>query len=369
MTTGFNSKWKPQGRVVPGLGAPSEWKGPFYFAVLADPQLGLLENNESWAEELRLLRMAVRELNRLKPAFAVVVGDLVQQPPVASAADRDSAKSSVRLKQIGDFQEALGELDSGIPLMCAAGNHDVGNSPSSFSLERHIDAFGEDYFAWDFGGVRFIVLNSSVYWDPVGGGGGGVEALAEQQAWLERELETLQTRDGKEDKKETAKVPRAVVFSHHPFFLDSVDEEGGAAMGDLCIFGKSIPRSYFHIPKERRVPVLDKMREAGVRHVFSGAAPMTSVHLMWASVPLLISSLSLSLSLCVCVCVCLSVCLSVFFRSISFSFRVCVVCSRSRPLLSSVPLAHSLSAHSSVFTQVDNRSVNVFNSVCVCTVR
>uniref|UniRef100_A0A0G4GHA0 Calcineurin-like phosphoesterase domain-containing protein n=1 Tax=Chromera velia CCMP2878 TaxID=1169474 RepID=A0A0G4GHA0_9ALVE len=270
MTTGFNSKWKPQGRVVPGLGAPSEWKGPFYFAVLADPQLGLLENNESWAEELRLLRMAVRELNRLKPAFAVVVGDLVQQPPVASAADRDSAKSSVRLKQIGDFQEALGELDSGIPLMCAAGNHDVGNSPSSFSLERHIDAFGEDYFAWDFGGVRFIVLNSSVYWDPVGGGGGGVEALAEQQAWLERELETLQTRDGKEDKKETAKVPRAVVFSHHPFFLDSVDEEGGAAMGDLCIFGKSIPRSYFHIPKERRVPVLDKMREAGVRHVFSG---------------------------------------------------------------------------------------------------
>ena len=57
-------------------------------------------------------------------------------------------------------------LDAEIPLLCVCGNHDVGNAPSAVTIERYVSEFGDDYFGFWVGGVRGIVINSNLYYDP-----------------------------------------------------------------------------------------------------------------------------------------------------------------------------------------------------------
>ena len=53
---------------------------PWLFVQLADPQLGMLNSDQedgTWDEEEATLSKAVDHINRLKPKFAIVCGDLV----------------------------------------------------------------------------------------------------------------------------------------------------------------------------------------------------------------------------------------------------------------------------------------------------
>jgi serine/threonine-protein phosphatase CPPED1 len=63
-------------------------------------------------------------------------------------------------------QDAFAGLDADIPLLCVCGNHDVGNAPSHVTVERYVSEFGDDYFGFWVGGVRGIVINSNLYYDP-----------------------------------------------------------------------------------------------------------------------------------------------------------------------------------------------------------
>lgn len=78
-------RWRQaQGRQFKGLteeDGEAEWRGPFLFAVLADTQLGAMDDNEGWEDEVALCQEAVRRLNKLKPRFAIVCGDLVHHTP------------------------------------------------------------------------------------------------------------------------------------------------------------------------------------------------------------------------------------------------------------------------------------------------
>src|SRR5262245_52667031 len=69
----------PANRAFPGLSAEKEgrWTGPFFFIQLADPQFGFMED----AQERKNAELAVQHINRLKPRFLVVCGDLVHPPP------------------------------------------------------------------------------------------------------------------------------------------------------------------------------------------------------------------------------------------------------------------------------------------------
>lgn len=67
-----------------------------------------------------------------------------------------------------------------------------------------------------------------------------------------------------------------LLFGHHPLFLQS-DEEGedDAVLGFSTFTTRkgqavSIPNSYFHVPLERRRPILELMKEHGASHFFSG---------------------------------------------------------------------------------------------------
>ncbi len=202
------------------------WTGPFFFVQLADPQFGFMDA----AQEAKNAELAVEHVNRLKPRFAVVCGDLVHPPPGTKGYE----------EKVAEFRRIFGKVDPSIPLVCVSGNHDVGNKPTPESLATYRKTFGEDWFGFWAGGARCLVINSTLYHSPAG----APEEQRAQEAWFSKELEAA--------RKE--KPAHLLVFQHHSWFLKAADEADG----------------YFAIPKERRAPALALMKEAGVRAVFAG---------------------------------------------------------------------------------------------------
>ena len=137
--------------------------------------------------------------------------------------------------QVAQSHQDFSQVDAEIPLVCVCGNHDIRNRPTAASIASYQKNFGDDYFSFWVGGVCNIVLNSSVLKDP----SGASAVLAAQQRWLEQQL-----RDAK-----SAMAKHMLLFQHHPLFLAEEVE----------------PDQYFNIPMERRMPLLDQLKQADVR--------------------------------------------------------------------------------------------------------
>ena len=206
------------------------WHSPYFFMQLADTQYGMFTGNEGFEQEARLAQRAVEHINRLRPRFAIVCGDLTNATP-------EHARYRA---QVAQYHQDFSKVDAEIPLVCVCGNHDIGNRPTPKSIASYKENFGDDYFSFWTGGVCNIVLNSSVLKDPTG----APEVLAAQQTWLRQQL-----RDAN-----AAEANHILLFQHHPLFLAKEDE----------------PDQYFNIPLERRAPLLDQLKRAGVRAVFAG---------------------------------------------------------------------------------------------------
>ncbi|HEU4752068.1 MAG TPA: metallophosphoesterase, partial [Armatimonadota bacterium] len=218
--------------VYPGLTRETQgrWQGPFFFIQLADTQFGMFNSDRSWEKETENFTRAVEQINRLKPRFVIVCGDLVNQAP----------GGKVRAEQVREFQRIAGTIDPSIPLVCVSGNHDVGNRPTASSLAAYRADFGDDRFLFWAGGVAGLVVNSSLYYDPAG----APEEQAAQEAWLEKELAAAKAANPK----------HLLLFQHHSWFVQKADE----------------PDQYFNIPRARRDPALALLHRAGVRAVFAG---------------------------------------------------------------------------------------------------
>lgn len=211
--------------LLAGCRSTQTFERPFELIVLADPQLGMIDENRSVSQEAALFARACADVNARRPAFVVVCGDLVNRP-----GDDGQASELLRLAT---------SIDPSVPVRWVAGNHDVGNDPDSASLEWFRRRFGPDRCTWDHGGWRFVVLDSNLLKSP-----GKVPAEAEAQwAWLQGRL-----RDAK------ARGLPVVVFQHHPLFLADPGEED----------------QYFNIPWAERRRHLDLFRECGVVAVFAG---------------------------------------------------------------------------------------------------
>jgi len=219
-------------RRFPGLDAEHEgkWGGAFFFLQLADTQFGMFAENADFVRETELVTRAVQHINRLKPKFVIVCGDLVNQGP----------GGKVHPDQVREFKRLMGQVDPSIPLVCVCGNHDVGNRPTPALMRGYEKEFGETYFGFWAGGVRCLVLNSSLYYDPTG----APDEHERQDRWFHEELAAARQ----------SGAPHILVFQHHPWFLTQPDE----------------PDQYFNIPQVRRAPALQAMREAGVRAVLAG---------------------------------------------------------------------------------------------------
>jgi hypothetical protein len=84
--------------VIPGSGQEQ----PFYFVMLADTQLGMYENNRGFVRETANYEFAVATVNRLKPGFVIVLGDLVNKE-----GDADQIREFQRITQKIDPSDVL----------------------------------------------------------------------------------------------------------------------------------------------------------------------------------------------------------------------------------------------------------------------
>jgi len=199
---------------------------PFFFIQLADPQFGMFTGNKDFVQETANLEFAVATINRLRPAFVVVSGDMLNRPGDAA--------------QIREYQRIMSRVGPNIPVYPLAGNHDIGNTPSPADIATYTNHFGPDHYTFRHAGLVGIVLNSVIIHTPQQ----ATNQLAEQELWLQTELKQVRQQGAQ----------HIVIFAHHPWFLKTADE----------------PDEYFNIPGERRAKYLGWFREAGVKYLFSG---------------------------------------------------------------------------------------------------
>ncbi len=199
---------------------------PYVFLQLSDPQFGMFTADKDFAQETVNFEQAVAHVNRLRPAFVVITGDLVNTPGDAA--------------QMQEYDRIRRTIDASIPVYEMAGNHDVENAPTPQALAAYRARYGQDRYTFRHENLLGIVLNSSLIHTPTAA---PLEA-AEQEAWLRTQLDAAR-RD----------APRhIVVFQHHPWFLTSAGETD----------------DYFNIPLARRTPLLALLRDAGVKTLVSG---------------------------------------------------------------------------------------------------
>jgi serine/threonine-protein phosphatase CPPED1 len=199
---------------------------PFSFIQMSDPQFGMYTANQGFAHETANFEFAIATANRLRPAFVIVTGDLVNKPG-------DPA-------QVAEYQRIAAKLDRSIRLYNVPGNHDLENEPTPGSLAAYRTAFGPDYYTFRSGGMAGFVLDSMLEKAPQG----PAAEAAKQERWLRAELAKAR-QDG---------VQHLIVFQHHPFFLESAAE----------------PSQYFNIPPETRQRYLAMFKEFGVQWIFAG---------------------------------------------------------------------------------------------------
>ena len=205
---------------------PAQSSADFFFVQLADPQFGAFTGDNGFEQETANFEFVIANLNRIRPAFVVVCGDLVNKTG-------DPA-------QIAEYFRITAKLDRSIPLYSVPGNHDVGNKPTPESLATYRQKFGADYYSFRSGELYGIVLNSSLISAP-----DGAPAAAQlQETWLTEEL----------GKARASGARHVVVFQHHSWFLEDPNEAD----------------QYFNIPREQRRRYLDLLKASGVRYVFAG---------------------------------------------------------------------------------------------------
>jgi 3',5'-cyclic AMP phosphodiesterase CpdA len=215
--------------VIPASGQEQ----PFYFVMLTDTQLGMYENNRSFVRETANYEFAVATVNRLKPGFVIILGDLINRE-----GDAD---------QIREFKSITQKIDPAIPVYYVAGNHDVGHEPTSETVAAYRKIFGRDYYSFRAGPIYGIVLDSTLIHTPQK----AESEYQEQLSWLKAELEKAKSSDAR----------HILVFQHHPYFISEAQE----------------PNQYMNISLERRKPIVELLHQYHVRYVFAGHVHKSSV--------------------------------------------------------------------------------------------
>jgi len=201
----------------------NDWQGPFFFLAMADPQLGRMQIDDGPDFDTTLWERAIAHANRLKPAFVVALGDLIQTP----TSDAEAAE----VKRIG------GMLRDDIPLHWVVGNHDVGH-PSEESLAWYRREFGSDWYTIETGGTRLVAIHSVIVDEP----DNVPDDAATQFEWFKRTVAT------------TTDAKHTIVFQHHPWYHTEPNE----------------PKTSHSLPQPARAAHLELMASAGVSAVFAG---------------------------------------------------------------------------------------------------
>lgn len=193
----------------------------FSFVQLTDMQMGMISKNENTVEEERLYKLAIDEVNKLKPKFVVITGDFVNH--------------RTDTNQIKAFKGLTFLISKKIPVYLIPGNHDVGQTPDKGNLDFYFNHYPAEKFDFRCKGVQLIGMNSCLI-------DSGTEEEIKQMDWLKESL-----------MKKPAKR-RKIVFTHHPFFIVDINEKD----------------SYSNIPLAKRLQYMQLFKNNGVTHIFAG---------------------------------------------------------------------------------------------------
>ncbi len=171
---------------------------------------------------------AIATANRLRPAFAVMGGDMLDD-----LTDRG---------QLLALRNVTAMLDTDVSMYWAPGNHDVAYDavePTYESVQEYRSIFGQDHYRFVHEDTSLVVLNTTVLGKPA--------QLPEE---AERQTEAL-----REHLRAAAnESERTILIGHHPLFVDHADEED----------------TYWNVPKAVRLPMIELARTYGVKTMFSG---------------------------------------------------------------------------------------------------
>lgn len=181
---------------------------------------------EGLAKETSLFTEAIETANKINPDFVVICGDMVH--------NSDSDEQFQELIRISRL------LNQDIKLYWVAGNHDVGDKPTRAGLAQYKEQFGEYNYSFQEENCYFIVLNSSICYDP----GSVPDEWDILISFLEKELQIAAS----------VQQRHKIIFMHHPLYLNDPNE------GD----------NYFVIPSARRAKIIDLITEYDVSAVFTG---------------------------------------------------------------------------------------------------
>ncbi len=196
------------------------------FVQITDPQFGMHTGDQEFAQETANFEFAIATVNRWKPDFVIITGDLVNKPG-------DPA-------QIAEYLRIKKQIAGSIPVYDLPGNHDIGNAPTPETLAFYRKTFGRDYYSFRQGEFAGVVINTTIIHTP-----GAVTAeVAKQRAWLDTELASLRAAGAKP----------IVLFQHHPWFTMKVAE----------------PDGYFNLPLAVREDYMALLRKHGVKQAFAG---------------------------------------------------------------------------------------------------
>jgi len=212
--------------LLTGCASVKQSSKPFYFIQMSDPQFGMYKKDTSFEQETINYTKAIMAANRLKPAFVIVTGDLINKPFDAA--------------QIAEYKRISGLLNKSIPLYSVPGNHDTENVPSQKNIADYNNTFGPDYYTFTHKNMYGIVLNSMYLHSPQN----VPEKAMLQEQWLTTTLQTAKQQGYR----------HIMVFMHHPWFLETPGE----------------PDQYFNIPTATRKKYLDLFKANGVKYLFSG---------------------------------------------------------------------------------------------------
>lgn len=210
------------------------WGNNFFFSLIQDPLFGRLAASADGvggfsAEETRL-RSVITGLNKLRPRFVVVSGNLTDSSIGGDLFDA----------QLEAARKCLCRVSETTPLLFVPGPHTIGNSPTPANIDLYNAKFGADYFGFFYGGFRCLVVNSSLMIHNEN----APELSARQDLWFAEEIEQSKLH-----------ATHIAIFSHHAWFLHSPEEEDS----DL-----TFPR----VLREKWLPM---MRHSKIKFLFCSA--------------------------------------------------------------------------------------------------
>jgi serine/threonine protein kinase len=242
----------PQGKDKGSTGVMND----FLFAHIGSAEFTATSSDITCEPQASELKKTITAVNRLRPKFTVVTGSFTATPSNGSAAFEHERTA---------FRKTIARVSDSIPILFVPGSAEMGLEcgadeiegptcyPTRLSVESYRRHFGLDYYGFWFNGIRYLVINSSLFF---------CQDLAikskadvEEKEWILAHIAGHSSWFAEEIDQAKLCSTQLVVLSAHPWFVDNANEDGN--WGTV-------------IPKRQRLKWLRRLQHHRATMVLSG---------------------------------------------------------------------------------------------------